>query len=273
MTLIDGKLPRKDCKRTFDSGGALCQYRESVKHKPLSNLTYPLSKKCTVRLTSPPALIQHRESGRCDSKTTGDQTYCLIQSHNAERLIHSLPESTSPTPRSCPPSEPSPTDRLPRTPDLLVGNSSWSLVTPASIISLDESMAGWSLTSGLQRQTPEEQYSIDASLFHWLRCPFCPKTCKGFATTQNLEKQMVSPVHCSKVYHRPTGISSEGQCSQPQKPPKLVSTLGALAQHLGSGACQRGKKASKKIVEFIERPLELLEVSIMPLLLTELQGK
>jgi hypothetical protein len=213
VTLIDGNLPCKDCNRTFKSASALRQHRASVKHKPLSNLTCPLGKNCTRRFTSPSALMQHLESGGCDSKTTRDKVYRLIQSHDLERLIHSLPESTPPTPRGFPSSEPSPTDRLPRTPDLLADDSGWSLVMSPSILSLEESVRGWSLVSGLQTRISVDQYSVNAPVSHRLRCPLCPKTRKCFATAQDLEKHIASPVHCPKVYHCPTGIFPEEQSS------------------------------------------------------------
>jgi Zinc finger, C2H2 type/Zinc-finger of C2H2 type len=272
VTLIDGKLPCKDCKRTFKSASALRPHRASVKHKPLSNLTCPLGKNCTMRFTSPSALIQHLESGGCDSKTTRDKIYGLIKSHDLEQLIHSLTKGTPPTPRSYPSSEPSPTDRLPRTPDLLADDSGWSLVTSPSILSLDESVTGWSLVSGLQARISDGQHSVDAPVSHRLRCPHCPKTRKGFSTAQDLKKHMASPVHCPKVYHCPTGIFSEGRSSR-QKAPNLFSTLGGLAQHLESGACQGGNETFNKIVEFIERRLELLGFRKMPLLLAGYRGK
>jgi hypothetical protein len=265
VTLIDGNLPCKDCKRTFKSASALRQHRASVKHKPLSNLTCPVGENCTMRFTSPSALIQHLESGGCDSKTTRDKIYHLIQSHDLERLIHSLPESTPPTPQSFPSSEPSSPDRLP-----LADDSSWSLVMSPSILSLDESVTGWSLVSGLQTRISEDQHS---PISHTLKCPLCPKTRKCFATAQDLEKHMASPAHCLKVYHCPTGIFPEGRSSQPQKSPKLFSTLGGLAQHLESGACQGGKETFNKIVEFIERRLELWGFRSMPLLLAGYRGK
>jgi hypothetical protein len=273
VTLIDGKLPCKDCKRTFKSASALRQHRASVKHKPLSRLTCPLGNNCAMRFTSPSALIQHLESGGCDSKTTRDGIYHLIQSHDLEQLIHSLPESTPSTPRSYQFSELSPTDHLPRTPDLLADDSGWSLVTSHSILSLDESVTGWSLVSGLQTRISDDQHSIDGPVSRWLRCPLCPKTRKGFATAQDLEKHVASPVHCQKVYHCPTGMFPEGRSSRPQKPPKLFSTLGGLAQHLESGACQGGKETFIKIVEFIGRRLELLRFTGMPLLLAGYRGK
>jgi hypothetical protein len=225
-----------------------------------------------MRFTSPSALIQHLESGGCDSKTTRDKIYGLIKSHDLEQLIHSLTKGTPPTPRSYPSSEPSPTDRLPRTPDLLADDSGWSLVTSPSILSLDESVTGWSLVSGLQARISDGQHSVDAPVSHRLRCPHCPKTRKGFSTAQDLKKHMASPVHCPKVYHCPTGIFSEGRSSR-QKAPNLFSTLGGLAQHLESGACQGGNETFNKIVEFIERRLELLGFRKMPLLLAGYRGK
>lgn len=84
---------------------------------------------------------------------------------------------------------------------------------------------------------------------------------------------MASPVHCPKVYHCPTSIFPEGRSSPPQKPPKLFSTLGGLAQHLESGACQGGKETFTKICEFIEQRLELLGFRGMPLLLAGYRGK
>lgn len=273
VALIDGRLPCKDCQRTFTSANALGQHQASLKHSPLSNLACPLGKTCTTRFTSPSALIQHLESGGCDSKITRDQIHRLVQSHDSERLIHNLPESTSPTPRSFPSSEPSPTDRLLNTPEILADDGGWSLVTSPSILSLEESETGWSSVSGLQTGISGNQHSVDAPVSHQFRCPLCPKTRKSFATAQGLEKHMASPVHCPKVYHCPTGIFLEGRSSTLQKPPKLFSTLGGLAQHLESGACQGGKETFNKIVEFIEQRLELFGFRNMPLLLAGYRGK
>jgi hypothetical protein len=49
--------------------------------------------------------------------------------------------------------------------------------------------------------------------------------------------------------------------------------LGGFAQHLESGACQGGKETFIKIVEFVERRLELLRFRSMPLLLAGYLGK
>lgn len=273
VTLINGKLPCKDCKRTFKTTSALHQHRASVKHKPLSNLTCPLGKKCTVRFTSPSALIQHLESGECDSKTTRDEIYRLIQTHDSERLIHSLPKSTPPTPQCYLSSQPSLKSRLPRTPDPLSDDSGWSLVTSPSSLSLDESVTGWSLVSGLQTRISDDQYSVDASVCQQLTCPLCQKTRKSFATARDLEQHMASPIHCPKIYHCPIGIFWKGRSSRPQKPPKLFSTLGGLAQRLESGKCHGGKETFNKLVEFIERRLELLGFRNMPLLLAGYRSK
>ncbi|KAI9765883.1 MAG: hypothetical protein M1839_005286 [Geoglossum umbratile] len=268
--LIDGVLPCEDCDRTFKSASALRAHRASVKHKPLSNLTCPLGKKCTMRFTSPSALIQHLESGKCDSGTTRDKIYGLIQSHDPEKLIHSPPEDPPLTPQSYLPSETSPTNYTPRRPNLLADSDNWSLVPSPSIFSLDESAAESSLVSGPRTPTSDGRHSVYAPISHRLRCPLCPETHRRFAVLQDLERHMASPVHCPKVYHCPVGLFPEGRSSQA---PRFFSTLGGLAQHLESGACQGGEGTFKKIVEFIERRLNLLGFRSMPLLLAGYRGK
>ena len=180
-------------------------------------LTCPLGRNCTLDFTSPSALIQHLESGGYNSKITRDTIYRLIQSHDSERLIHNLPESSPPTLRS------SFIDRLPGTPSLLVDDGGWSLVPSPSILSLDENETRWSSVSGLETRVSDNQHSVDALVSYRLRCPLCPKTRRYFATAQDLEKHMASPLHCPKVYHCPTSIFPEGRSSPPQKPPKLFS--------------------------------------------------
>ncbi|KAI7279903.1 hypothetical protein KC345_g5087 [Hortaea werneckii] len=56
-----------DCKQQFQSLTALYQHRASPKHKPLSELTCPLSAKCKRVFTTPSALLFHMESGGCKS--------------------------------------------------------------------------------------------------------------------------------------------------------------------------------------------------------------
>ena len=63
----------------------------------------------------------------------------------------------------------------------------------------------------------------------------------------------------------------EGRSSRPEKASKFLSTLGRLAQHLDSGACQRGKGTFNKIVKFIKQRLGLLEFEGIHLLLTKYQ--
>lgn len=262
VTLTNGELSCKDCNRTFKSASSFRQHRASVKHKPLSNLTCPIGGSCTKHFTSPSALIQHLEDGGCNSKMTRDEIYRLIQFHDSERLIHNHPESKLSTPQSLLPSEPSPTDRP------LSDESNWSLITSPSILSLNESVTGWSSASELETRISGSQCFVEALASSRFRCPLCPKTRKGFAAARDLEQHMMSPVHFPKVYHCPTNMFSEGRASGPEKPPKFFSTLGGLAQHLESGACQGGKETFNKIVKFIEQRLELLGFAGICLLLS-----
>jgi Zinc-finger of C2H2 type/C2H2-type zinc finger len=267
-TITDDSLSCEDCERTFNSTTALSQHLASVKHKPLSNLPCPLGKKCTMRFLSPSALIQHLESGECDSGTTRETLYSLIQTHDSERLIHSPPESAPLTPQSYPPSEVSLTNHLLSIPN----GSDWSLIIAPSIHSPDESMTEWSFVSGLQTPISDDHHSIDTPAPNQFQCPLCPKRRKPFATIQSLNQHMASPVHCPKIYHCPTMIFSEAPSSKSQKPQKLFSTLGGLAQHLESGACEGGKETFVKIVAFIERRLEILGFNSTSLLLEGYRG-
>ncbi|OCL13761.1 hypothetical protein AOQ84DRAFT_310018 [Glonium stellatum] len=240
-TEINEILQCQECNRAFKSANSLLQHRESVKHKPLSNLNCPVGKDCKIGFTSPSALIQHLESGQCDSGMKREKIYQLIQNFDSEKLIHRSPEGLTPGSPRLPIPEKSPMDRFPTTPGLSDDSSRWSLLTPPSGFTLDD---------------------------EWLKCPLCPTEGKVFGTPRALENHIMSPIHCPKVYCCPVNMFPEGLSSHQQKQQKSFSTLGGLAQHLESGACQGGKDLFIEVVEFIERRLELFGLRHMPFLLS-----
>jgi len=268
MTKNNDKHLCQDCNRTFKSTNSLLQHRESVKHKPLSNLSCPVGKKCKVCFTSPSALIQHLESGECDSGITREKIYQLVQNHDTDNLIHKTPEGITPSSPRFPISDNSLSGSLSMTPDLSDDTSCWPLLTPPSGLTLDEDVTEWLLISGSQTPVSDSQYSLNAPISRKLECPLCPTQGKKFATSQALENHMKSPIHRPKVYYCPVSMFPVGLSFHQRKQQKFLSTLGGLAQHLESGACQGGKDIFIEVVGFIERRLELFGFRSMPLLLS-----
>ena len=233
-----------------------------------SNLSCPVGKKCKVSFTSPSALIQHLESGECDSGITREKIYQLVQNHDTDNLIHKSPEGITPSSPRFPISDNSLPGSLPMTPDLSDDTSCWSLLTPPSGLTLDEDATEWLLISGSQTPVSDNQYSLNAPISRRLECPLCPAQGKKFATPQALENHMKSPIHRPKAYYCPVSMFPVGLSFHQRKQQKFFSTLGGLAQHLESGACQGGKDIFIEVVEFIERRLELFGFRSMPLLLS-----
>jgi hypothetical protein len=77
------------CNRKFVHLGAFRQHKESLKHKPLSELKCPLSNKCTGTFSSPSALLFHLESGGCKGCMTRNKLNAVVYQHDSDRHITS----------------------------------------------------------------------------------------------------------------------------------------------------------------------------------------
>ena len=74
------------CDRTFLNLHAQRQHKNSVKHKPLSEIRC-FSAACKQVFTSPSALILHLESGKCKSGMTCYKLNCLVHAGDGENRI------------------------------------------------------------------------------------------------------------------------------------------------------------------------------------------
>jgi hypothetical protein len=81
------------CNKKFVHLGAFRQHKESLKHKPLSELKCPLSNKCTGKFSSPSALLFHLESGGCKGGMTRNKLNAVVYQHDSDRHITSTPHA------------------------------------------------------------------------------------------------------------------------------------------------------------------------------------
>jgi hypothetical protein len=119
----------EECQQTFSSSAALQQHHDSVKHKPLSNLSCPIGTCCRGSFTSPSALLHHLESGKCKSGMNRAEVYRMVQSCDLEGTIHRqsiVTPSISSTLPDDTPSESSESWAISSD-----SGSEWSLLTPA----------------------------------------------------------------------------------------------------------------------------------------------
>jgi hypothetical protein len=243
-----------ECQKPFSSSSALRQHHQSVKHKPLSALTCPMSKECKKKFTSPSALLNHLESGNCKSGMTRDTINQIVASHDSDNIIYSPPALLPPrspafsaySEISMAPSDDQSEWSLPPTPS--DNQSEWSLIIPTpSQGTLEETLSQWLLLE-------ETELTSKAKL----HCPLCPNKDRRFGTAQALEQHMNSPVHCAKLFHCPRFVlpMTAGESDRKVKQERHFTTISGLAQHLESGACKGGKGTLRYCMEFIERHLE-----------------
>lgn len=77
----------KQCKRWFNDGHAYEQHVTSLKHKPIAQLTCPISSSCKRRFQSPSALVQHLESGSCSSGMDRHKLNALVRRVDSGQMI------------------------------------------------------------------------------------------------------------------------------------------------------------------------------------------
>ncbi len=246
---VKEKQKCKICNRKFQSPQALQQHCNSVKHKPLSALTCPMSKRCPGKFAAPSALLHHLESGKCRSGIDRDDIYHQIQLHDKDKRIHNIPTLTPSTSTASPLH--SHTPPLQTTVEMSI---EWSqaLSRLPSNIAQDRCYMG-SVSQGMSPLAKGSVNGVGAASA--LQCPFCPKTSKKFATKQALQQHIESPAHGDKLYHCP--ISTDRiSAGQVKKQRKDFTTLAGLAQHLESGACNGGKSTFLYYVDLIQRQMD-----------------
>ncbi|KAF2198994.1 hypothetical protein GQ43DRAFT_421233 [Delitschia confertaspora ATCC 74209] len=229
----------KDCEKTFSNREALLQHRQSVKHKPLSDLKCPLGKGCSGRFMTPSALLQHLESGNCHSGMDRHEIFRMVQSCDADHVIHS--PSHLHTRNSF------------RSPDI---------ETPA--FPSDGSLSPWSL---LETSSMDVDHTGGLQALTELKCSLCPPKRKPFAKAKDLEQHLNSAAHCAKIYHCPSSIFSATNVQKQHVKERQFSTLSGLTQHMENGACNGDKKAFVSSIGIIQRQLKLMGFEGIPLLL------
>ncbi|OQO14105.1 hypothetical protein B0A48_00981 [Cryoendolithus antarcticus] len=83
----ENKLFCESHNRKFKTLRALQQHRNSLKHKPLSEMRCTLSDQCTGVSTSPSALLFHLESNTCKSGMTREKLNSVVAKYDVNRHI------------------------------------------------------------------------------------------------------------------------------------------------------------------------------------------
>ena len=105
LQVEEANLRCEECDKTFRNLTAQRQHKQSLKHKPLSDIRCFLSERCGRTFTSPSAYITHLESGMCKSGMdrqklnrlvhAGDTCNRLTYPHNTRRLAPSMADASS----------------------------------------------------------------------------------------------------------------------------------------------------------------------------------
>lgn len=246
--LEDGPCSCDECDRELTNRSALKQHRESLVHRPLSQLRCIASKKCKGRFTSPSALLHHLKSGACRSGMTRASLNQLISTHDPGNMITfgtqlgSLLDSAADWTSA--------------------GSSSPGLLTPSShpsdtySVLMGAQTTPSALSTGYFTLGTGQPLIARAGKF-W--CPLCPAQSRGFRTVNALGNHLASPAHAPKIFHCPISLtSSEEKGKQTEEMIKDFSTLSGLTQHVESGACEGGRQMLEGAMEFVQERLKAL---------------
>ncbi|KAK4544181.1 hypothetical protein LTR36_004391 [Oleoguttula mirabilis] len=275
------------CERPFQHIEAYRQHKNSVKHKPLSDLQCPLSTGCGKTFTSPSALILHLESGGCVSGMNRLRLNAVIHQHDTGR--HITYEENAPAAISAAASVDSLTSMMDgmsvtsgvvvETPDesdtaSVASDGSGVLLTPSAMTSrsrassvggvvltpsgTSQALSEWSYITNGNGMTPASTSlagSTADTITHdnpdgtW-PCTICSKT---FKKNTSLLLHLNSPVHATKDFHCPTALVG----LHGGKGSKAFKTLSGMAQHIEIGACAGGKETLDLIVSIFESRIKL----------------
>ncbi|MCJ1427147.1 hypothetical protein MMC29_005050 [Sticta canariensis] len=263
--------PCPKCKRVFRSQSALEQHMASLAHKPLSDVKCVASSDCNCRFSSPSALIQHLEGGKCCSGMTREKLNELVRSNDVDRVISAGPqekELISSAPHdSISDSDSDSNDGVPiYTP---ISTGSLTPILKPTIHEMLNTLLSENTFSESLSGLLDPQSGIDLSdrtripTITSLFCPLCPPTRKAFISTEALAMHLASPKHAPKAFHCPKDLSLPPSAANEKQNPaaapiKSFSTLSGMTQHLESGACKGGKAGLKAAVKLLEK--RLLEI-------------
>ncbi|KAI7249512.1 hypothetical protein KC343_g6167 [Hortaea werneckii] len=272
-----------DCKQQFQSLTALYQHRASPKHKPLSELTCPLSAKCKRMFTTPSALLFHMESGGCKSGMNRLKLNAMVHqqdtgrhitySKNKARVISdaasvaslmdgvgklSVGSSRGPC-ISYDDSIPSDDiDVASQTSDSTLADTGGVILTPRS--SAANSTSEWSFIhedlatpSSTSAKSSSGQTITEYHPDSGVSCPTCNKSFKTRRRLLHLlNSPLNSPVHAAKIFHCPTDTGKQIHA----KGEKKFKTLSGMAQHIEVGACAGGMATLDRIVGIFEEKVK-----------------
>ncbi|KAF2723363.1 hypothetical protein K431DRAFT_292737 [Polychaeton citri CBS 116435] len=239
----------KACKHDFKNAESLQQHMDSPRHRPLSDLTCPLSKDCRQKFTTPSALIHHAESGRCRSGIDRATLNALIIQHDQQNAITRKQCASAGRVHEPPPNELREPGHIKnsarRSSDACSLASEWSFVTSSSEMILTPSASS-------------EGSSMDGK--EYFACPLCPDR-HPFTSVGDLHQHLLSAAHAPKIFHCPVGLdtSKKAKGKEGKKcKSKDFSTLSGLTQHIEAGACKGGKSGFKTALKYVERELGAL---------------
>lgn len=213
-----------ECGGEFGDEKALQQHRNSIKHRPISDIKC-IAPGCRRKFKSPSAMLHHLESGGCRSGLHRHTIDILIRENDMDGIITKPDESvytsfiedssgnSMPEIIYTPPSSPCST---------LSGNDSDSLIT------------------ALEKKPG-------------IKCYKCPNRTRIFGSYQALYQHLDSAAHAGLVYHCPVSLSPSISFSNFRQ---SFTTLSGLAQHLESGACKDGLTMLRVTARYVEDRLK-----------------
>ncbi|KAK5112313.1 hypothetical protein LTR85_011585 [Meristemomyces frigidus] len=286
----EANLYCEECERSFIHLTAYRQHKNSVKHKPLSDLQCPLSEGCGKTFTSPSALVLHLESGGCASGMNRLKLNAVVHQHDTAR--HITYAENAPAAISAAASVAGLTSKISRTsltssvgsgvlietpdesdaasvtsegsgvllaPSVTTGRSRASSVggvvlTPSST---SQALCEWSYITNGNGMTPANTSvasSIADTITHNNPDGTWPCTIcgKSFKKKGHLLDHLNSVAHAPKMFHCPTALVG----LHGGKGSKAFKTLSGMAQHIEVGACAGGKETLDLIVGIFESKIK-----------------
>ncbi|KAF8246158.1 hypothetical protein K440DRAFT_645250 [Wilcoxina mikolae CBS 423.85] len=276
------------CRVSFRSIEALNNHLASKKHKTIKCLASSLCKK---RFKTLAGMTSHLESGACVSSWDRKKIAKFLQKHDTKAVIieagavleNQLEGSSvrAMIAEQAPPalasdvndfSDTDSDDTVILTPansrsDTTFTNSENGgvpILTPfdSPFMSPNASRRpsfSSALTQSSGMSTPRSNAGY-GTLDEWLIAEkICPKCSRQFGSAQGLQAHMSSTAHVPKIYHCPAFLFSTEVV--PKKPQKLFKTLGGMVAHIESGACEGGKEALGKAIDFLKERLGAMGLS------------
>lgn len=278
------------CRASFRSIDALNNHLKSKKHKTIKCVASSLCKK---RFKTLAGMMAHLESGACVSSWDRKKIAKFLQQHdtnaviiepgaivdnllegNSARVMIAAQVPPAPTSDAIDFSETDSEDTVILTPigsrsDAEFsgsGNGGVPILTPldSPFMSPNPSRRP-SFSSALTQQNSGMSTPLSnagyGTLDEWLiSCAICPTCSRQFGSAPAIQAHLSSAAHAPKIYHCPAFLfHTEGVGKK--KPQKLFKTLQGMVAHIESGACEGGKEALGKAIDFLKERLEAMGLS------------